>query len=96
MREHGAGVNRVAHLDLERAGPQMRVGGEMSVAEIQDDVIAGESLGRSRHRDPAAVGDVLGNPVLDRDDLSVRDRVEAVMKQVAKSASRRVVRNPGS
>src|ERR1017187_3050095 len=75
MRKHGAGVNRVAHLHLERAGPQMRVRGEMSVAEILDDVIASESLVRNRHRGLAAVGDVLWNPVLDREDLSVGARV---------------------
>src|ERR1039458_5676428 len=100
MREHGAGVNRVAHLHLERAGPQMRVRGEMSVAEILDDVIAGESLVRNRHRGLAAVGDVLWNPVLDRDDLSVRDRVNLLIPRVIAAflvlvAGKRVVGGQG-
>src|ERR1019366_9903241 len=82
MREHVAGVNGVARLDLERAGPQMRVGGEVSRADLLDDVIAGESLVRNRRRDLAAVGDILGNPVLHFDDLPVRDRANLLIPRV--------------
>src|SRR5271156_2036498 len=79
MREHVARVNLVADLHLKRAGPQMRIRGEMSVAEILDDVIAGERVIGNRYRYLAAVGDVLGNAVLHLDDLAVADRVNLLV-----------------
>src|SRR5271168_4176020 len=82
MREHVAGVNLVADFHLQRAGPQMGVGAEVSTAEILDDVIAGESLVANRHRYLAAVGDVLGNAVLHFDDLAVADRVNLLIPGV--------------
>ncbi len=79
MREHVAGVDDVAGLYLECPGAQVRIGGEVSVAEILDDVIAGERLVVNRHCDLAAVWHVLGNSVLCLDDLSVRDRVNLLI-----------------
>ena len=82
MREHVAGVDSVAHLHLDRAGPQMRVRGVVPFAQLLDDVIAGERVVGNRHRELAAVGDVLGNAVLHLDDLAVGDRVNLLIPGV--------------
>ena len=44
MSEHVAGMDRITLLYLDSAGTQMRVGGVVAVAEIFDDVIAGERI----------------------------------------------------
>src|SRR5271170_952945 len=79
MREYVASLDGVADLYLERAGPQMCVGGVVSFAQLLDDVIAGQSVVSDRHGDFATVGHVLGNAVLDLDDLAVGDRVNLLI-----------------
>src|SRR5258708_9813709 len=82
VAEHVAGVNCVADFHFERAGAQMRVGGEVSVAQVLDDVIARERIGRDRYRELSAFRNVLGDAVLRLDDSSGRYRENLLVPRV--------------